>query len=72
MAIFFSRILRRNLLSTAIRIPAAGCCRCSWKMRPMWYRSEAAEEKMEPCTLSRKNRAYWLPCSAESFSQWTA
>lgn len=48
MAIVFSRIFYLSLLSTATRIPPAGCGRCSWKMRPMWYRSKAAEEKMEP------------------------
>ncbi len=38
----------------------------------MWYSSEAVDEKIDPYTLSRKNRAYWFPCPADSFSQRTA
>ena len=72
MAIFFSRIFRLSLLSTAARMPPAGWGCRSWKIRPMWPSSEAADEKMEPYTLSRKNLAYWFPCPADSFSQWMA
>ncbi len=73
MAIFFSLIFLLSLLSTK-EIPPLGGGACSWKMRPMWWRSRVALAKREgeSSMWSRKYRAYSLPCSAASVNQRTA